>query len=175
MSKIEDYIKLGECKKPHGIKGGFLFQLVNPEDSILLKKSKIKLIPLNESSSINKNGEEFVIDSIHFGNKTVCYFGGIKDRNIVEAMLPFEILYPRSLFPELDNDEWYISDIVGLKVMDPDGKEVGIVDSYFDNGAQICLKVITENNKYELPFVEAFFPKVDMENKTIVMIEPEYD
>jgi ribosomal 30S subunit maturation factor RimM len=32
---------------------------------------------------------------------------------------------------------------------------------------------MNNDESIELPFVEAFFPEVDIENKTIVMIDPE--
>lgn len=175
MSKNDDFVKLGECRKPHGIKGGFLFHLYNSESSVLKKGAQVKLLPLNPESTINKNGQLIEIETIHFGNKTICYLKNIKSRNTVEAMIPFEIHFPRSLFPELDDSEVYVSDLVGLDVYNQAGDKIGKVDSYFDNGAQVCLKILMENKKFELPFVEAFFPEVDLENKKIVMVEPEYD
>lgn len=174
MSK-ENLIQLGIANKPHGIKGGFLFKLENSTDSVLTKNSKITLIPMNTASSISKEGEEFEIANIHFGNKTICYLKDINDRNVVEAMLPFSIHYPRSLFPETEDDEFYVNDLIGLKVLDTKGNEVGKVESQYDNGVQTVLKLKVNNQFIELPFVENFFPEVDMEKGTITYIAPEFD
>ncbi len=175
MSKNEQLVKLGECRKPHGIKGGFKFHLYNQEDSVLKNKETITLFPLSSASSIPSEGKEFEIKTIHFGNQTVCYLNDIVDRNIVEAMLPFSIHYPREKFPKLEDGQWYVSDLEGLKVLDTLGREVGKISRYFDNGAQLVLTVVTENEKFELPFIEAFFPEIDIEAGTITFITPEYD
>jgi len=173
----KNLIQLGTSNKPHGIKGGFLFKLFNVEDSVLSKGSLITIFPENTNSTIDKNGKEVEIESIHFGNKTICYLKDVKDRNQVEAMLPFKIFFPRDKFPEPDSDEFYIEDLIGLAVYDLDAYEIGVVDSYTDNGVQTILKIkLKEKKEYvELPFVENFFPHLDLEKGRLTMIIPEYD
>jgi len=168
-------VELGVSNKPHGIKGAFSFKLFNSEDSVLSNGSLITIYPTSKASSVPEEGKEIEIDTIHFGNKTICYLKDIRDRNIVEQMIPFSIFYPREKFPKAAEGEWYIRDLVGLSVFNIDGYEIGTVDSYFDNGAQTVLKIKLEKEIIELPFVENFFPNVDMENRKITMIEPEYD
>ncbi len=56
-----------------------------------------------------------------------------------------------------------------------DGYEIGKVLSYFDNGAQTVLKIKLESEVIELPFVEVFFPNVNIDRKTITLIVTEYD
>lgn len=173
--KKEELVELGSANRPHGIKGGFLFHLFNPKESVLKNKDIITIFPKNSSSSIDKAGQEVQIKTIHFGNKVICYLEDIIDRNIVEQMLPFDIFYPREKFPELSSDEIYIRDLIGLKVINQSGEEVGHVTSQYDNGAQVVLKLKVGNQFMELPFVENFFPNVDLENQTITFIAPEFD
>ena len=175
MSNNSKFIKLGECRKPHGIKGAFLFHLFNDDGSVLENNSVLTLKALSDASSIGSKEIEVEIDSIHFGNKTVCYFKGIRDRNIVEKMIPFEIYYPRDKFPPLDENQWYLSDLEGLTVLSEEGDNIGIVEGHFDNGAQIVLSVKCDGEIIDLPFVEAFFKDINIEERTIVMIKPEYD
>jgi 16S rRNA processing protein RimM len=175
IMKNKNLVELGTSTRPHGIKGGFLFNLFNNDASVLIKGSVITIFPNSDKSEVPAEGQEIAIDEIHFGNKTICYLKGIRDRNIVEAMIPFKLFYPRDKFPEPDEDELYLQDLVGLKVLDIDGYEIGKVQSYFDNGAQTVLKLKLESEIVELPFVENFFPHVNLEKGTITMISPEYD
>lgn len=168
-------IELGVSGRPHGIKGGFLFKLYNPSESILECGCKVLLRPLSKDSSIAPQGEEYIISSINFGNKTICYLENIKDRNLVEKMLPFSIHYPRDKFPQLEKNQWYLNDLVGLEVYDQDGYKKGVVESCYDNGAQVVLKLKLENEKIELPFVDQFFPHIDVDKNKIVFIRPDYD
>jgi len=174
MERVE-LVELGSATRPHGLKGGFQFNLFNTEQSVLKRSEVIIIFPKNTTSSIATDGEEHQIKEIHFGNKVVCYLDSITDRNIVEQMLPFTIHYPREKFPKLTDKEIYIRDLLGLKVIDPTGKELGHVESQYDNGAQVVLKLKVNNQFIELPFVKNFFPKVDEENKTITYIAPEFD
>lgn len=170
----EDLVELGTCNRPHGIKGGFQFFLHNPEDSILSKNSKIIIHPKSGASSVLKDGETHKIKSIQFGNKTICYLDGISDRNIVEAMVPFTISYPRSEFPELMEDEFYLNDLLGLKVLSNlSGDELGKVQDFYDNGAQTVLKIKLAKETIELPLIDNFFPEINIEEGFITMVTPE--
>jgi 16S rRNA processing protein RimM len=175
MSKKSKLIELGVSNRPHGIKGGFLFKLKNQDSSILKDGFEIFIYPDNEKSSISSDGEKVIIEKIHFGNKTICYLKGVRDRNLVEEMLPFKIFVNRSDFPEPEKDEWYLEDLKGLDVFDIDGYKIGKVKNFFDNGAQTVLQIKLENEVVELPFVEVFFPYVDLEKNKITMILPEYE
>jgi 16S rRNA processing protein RimM len=167
-------VELGTCTKPHGIKGGFLFNLDGTE-SVLKSGKTITIKPLKESSTVKPEGEDYKIISIAFGNKIICYLDGIDDRNVVEAMIPFILLYPRNKFPQLDTHEYYLNDLIGLTVFSPADEEIGIITSHYDNGAQTVVKVQTENEILEVPFVELFFPDVDVKKRRVTMIMPEWD
>lgn len=170
----QKFIEMGTCKKPHGIKGGFQFHLYNTEDSSLRKGSSILLVPLSSASSLNSKGEIKKIKSISIGNKTICYLQDIDDRNIVEQMIPFSIQLDRADFNQLDEGEVYLSDIEGFDVLNEESKKIGIVKTYYDHGASDILVISLDNGKnVELPFVEAFFPEINIEQKFVVMIQPE--
>jgi 16S rRNA processing protein RimM len=171
----EELVHLGVANRPHGIKGGVLFKLFNQEESVLKKGSKVTIFPESSKSSVDPKGEQIKIENIHFGNKTICYLEDIKDRNIVEKMLPFSIYFPRDEFPIAKSDEVYIDDLIGLTVIDIDGYEIGKIISFSDNGFQVILKVKLEGQTIELPFVENFFPHLNLEAGKITMISPEFD
>lgn len=174
--KNEKLIEMGFCSKPHGIKGGFTFNLSNLEDSVLKKSSKVTLFPKSEGSSINKDGEEFTIKSIAFGNKVIVYLDEVSDRNKVEEIIPFEVYVDRELFPDTEEDEFYISDLVGLEVRVEGTEEVyGKVSSFYDNSAQVVLVIKGSGNQVqELPFIEEFFPIIDIEDGYITMVLPDF-
>lgn len=166
-------IELGTCKKPHGIKGGFSFALYNAEDSVLEKGSEVTLFPLEKTSSVDSKGQKITISSISFGSKVTVYLEGINDRNVVEEMIPFSIWVERASLPILEEDEFYLQDLVGMEVFDhKSGNKMGFVSSHYDNGMQVII-VITGNKKIELPLVENFFPVIDTENKRIEINIPQ--
>lgn len=167
------WIKLGVCGKAHGIKGGFDFRLENIEDSALAPSVEVLLKPSSRASSLDPQGETFVIEKISFGHKTMAYLKGVSDRNRVEEIIPFEIFIHRDQLPEAAENEVYLSDLVGLKVFShADGREIGVVKKFYDNTAQAII-VIEGEEHLELPFVEQFFPVVDIEGSRIEVNIPE--
>lgn len=167
-------VELGTCSRPHGIKGGFHFNLIG-SDSILKSGKVITLTPIDKRSSLDPNGQEFKISSISFGNKIICYLDGVDNRNITEAMVPFAIHYPRERFPVPEEGEFYISDLAGLEVVDTNSKTIGKISGFYDNGAHLVLKVLVDAEVIDVPFVEVFVPDVDIKNKVVTIILPEFD
>lgn len=159
-------IKLGYSNKAHGIKGAFLFVLEAGNDSILDDGFTIYL---------EKNGDyiKHQIKNIQYGNKVICYLEGIEDRNQVEGLIPFDIYASREDFPE-DDGEIYLSDLIGFDVYDEKGEHFGVVKNFSSNGPQDIISIKTPREYIELPFVDQFFPEIDVENKKIIINAPEF-
>ena len=163
-----DLIEVGYCAKPHGIKGAFHFCVGNTEDSVLVKGLSLYLFPSNPKSGLSNDGEMFVISKISFGHKVMVYLEGVTNRSEVEEMVPFSVKVSRADFPEIEDNEVYVSDVVGCKALNiENGEEVGTVHGFYDNGAQIVLKINTKNGIEEIPFVDQFVPEVNLEKKEI--------
>jgi 16S rRNA processing protein RimM len=173
----ESLIKLAFVAHPHGIKGEAEIRLINTnvEECILDDEMKVWLFPTNEKSKLNPSGEEWLIKKLRFGNKIIATFEGIKDRSHLETMIPFEIFLDRDSFPEPDENEFYLVDLIDMPVFSPEGEELGKIESFSDNGMQYLFDVrLVDGSKITLPYVDAFFPEVDVENNRITMVLPEY-
>ncbi|MFG1484094.1 ribosome maturation factor RimM [Halobacteriovorax sp. GFR7] len=165
---LENMVLLGTATRPHGIKGAFVFNLENKVNSVLGNGSTFMAMPLS-GSKISKDGEEKEIKTISFGNKVIAYLSGVDNRNITEEMLPFEIYVSRDIFPDIeDEDEFYMSDIVGLDVYDLEKEDiVGKVVKYFDNGAHIVLVTKVNGKHVDIPFVDHFVKLVNLEENRV--------
>lgn len=174
--KKEDLIKLGFVSNPHGIRGEAEVRLFNTDDSVLEDGMTVMLYPSSAKSKISPGGEEWKINKIRFGNKVICQLDGIKDRTHLESLIPFEIYLDREAFPEPDSDEVYLVDLVDMDVVNEEGVVIGKLESFSDNGMQYLfdVRVGPTGEKITLPYVDAFFPKIDMEKRQITMIMPEY-
>lgn len=170
-------IKIASAFHPHGIKGEVVLRPFNDdyESSVLDDGMTVYLYPASEKSQISKGGEEWKILKVSFGNKVICSLEGMKDRTHLETLLPFEVHVPRKAFPEPDANEVYLVDLVDMDVVNPEREKIGTLESFSDNGMQYLFEVrLNDGSKITLPYVDAFFPEIDMENKQIVMIMPEY-
>ncbi len=174
----EALIKLAFVANPHGIKGEAEVRLINsdPNESVLDDGMKVWLFPSSAKSKIASEGEEWTIQKIRFGNKVICQFSGVKDRTHLESLIPFELYLDRESFPEPDGDEVYLVDLVDMDVVNEEGELIGKLESFSDNGMQYLFDIRLESNgeKITLPYVDVFFPKIDMEKRKITMVMPEY-
>ncbi len=170
----EKLIEIAGCRSLHGIKGGFA--LYPFDKDLVLQVLKNNRVPNITIVAENNSSQSYLIKSISFGNKIVCYLEGIESRSEAEAVIPFTLLVRRGDFPILSEDEVYLIDLLGMPAVNSNtGESIGIISNYYDNGAQ---KIIMIENKeaedIELPFIEQFFPEIDFENNQVKVMIPEY-
>ena len=66
----------------------------------------------------------------------------------------------------MDADEYYWTDLIGLKVINRQQELIGTVDSLMDTGAHSVL-VVAGERQHLIPFVANYVIDVDMQNKCI--------
>ena len=73
------------------------------------------------------------------------------------------------LFPSPENEFW-ISDLVGLEALDENGTRLGVVKDVVDSGASQLLVITDENGKdHYVPAVPEFFLSADLEKRNVVI------
>lgn len=153
----DNLVQLATIVGAHGIKGDVKIQTFTAD-------------PLGLSSYgivFDRNGRSFEIDDIRQAKNTVIvHFSGIDDRNQAEALKGTALYIDRQQLPEnLQEDEFYQTDLVGLKVRDENGNIIGTVNALFDFGGGDLLELLTDNKKLVLiPFSKAAVPEVDIDN-----------
>ncbi|MCK6595508.1 MAG: PRC-barrel domain-containing protein, partial [Bacteriovoracaceae bacterium] len=81
----------------------------------------------------------------------------------------------RNDFPETDDDEYYVADLLGLKVLEnATGCDIGVVSDFYDNGQQVVLVLKLKDQLFDLLFLDQFVPEVDVEGGFIKVNLPEY-
>ena len=128
---------------------------------------------MNNCKIINSNLKVFGSTLTIKRNKIIVYLEGVEDRNVTESILPFEIYVGRDEFPDADEDEFYLADIVGMDVFDIATEDiVGKVVQYFDNGAHIVLVTKVNGSSVDIPFVDHFVKEVNIEKNRVECIIP---
>lgn len=115
-----------------------------------------------------------VLSARQHGNRMVVQFAGIEDRPLAEALRRTLLLVPAAQRPALtDPDEFYDTDLIGLRALDPSGAVLGEVVSVL-HGAGGDRLVITCNGRDQLvPFVTAIVPRVDIAAGVVELDPPE--
>ncbi|VAV96297.1 16S rRNA processing protein RimM, partial [hydrothermal vent metagenome] len=71
----------------------------------------------------------------------IARFTEITDRNGAEAARGTELTVPRSALPELDGDEFYHIDLIGLRCVSDTGEELGKIFAIYDFGAGDVIEI----------------------------------
>lgn len=173
MKKSQN-IHIGHCTSPHGIRGEFLFVFYNHDSRVVQKNSPIFISPSTPASSLKNELRKILVSNIRYGNKVIAELEGITSRNQVEEMIPFNIYLPRENLPQLEENEVYLNDLLGCRVLNFKTKEqVGVVENFYENGQQVILQVKTAKEKIEILFIDNFVPVVNVEDGFIEVNLPE--
>ncbi len=98
---------------------------------------------------------------------------GIADRSGAEDLKGTHLYVDRRSLPELDSEEFYHADLVGMRVTSEDGENIGTVAAVHDFGAGDVLE-IDRGQEVSLfaPFTRDSIPLVDVEKRNLVLIAP---
>ena len=100
---------------------------------------------------------------------------GVADRNEAERWRGKELGVARTaLQPLTAKDTYYIADLVGLTVVDPQGSTLGDITQVHNYGAGDILEIRFADGRSELfAFTKRTFPNIDTTARRITFITPE--
>ena len=160
-----DLISIAKVLNFHGIKG---------EAKVGFSKGREKQIEALKKVYIKKenNFSELNVVSVRFHKQfAIIKFKEFKTVNDVEAFKGCDIyLTKEEVENNLDDDEYLISDLIGMDVYDEDGSCIGTITAIGENLANNLLSVKDGNGKEHLvPFVKELVPIVDLKGRKVVL------
>lgn len=160
------FVVVGKIASAYGIKGWVhVYSYTDPVSNILQYK------PWYLQSRDNKQSwqpVEVAAGRPH-GKQIVVQLEGCIDRNQAELLRGLEIAIKREQLPATSEDEVYWFDLEGLKVVNLEGVELGIVDSVMETGANDVL-VVKNDRERLIPFVmEEFIRDIDLETGIVTV------
>ena len=101
--------------------------------------------------------------------------GGVKTKEQADALKGLRLFADRDSLPELPDDEYYHSDLIGLQVFDTGGTALGRVKAVLNHGAADLLEIhgAGKSGTFLLPFTLEAVPTVDLSGQRIVADPPD--
>ena len=96
---------------------------------------------------------------------------GVDTREQACALSGTKLFAERSRFPELEDDEYYAADLVGLAAFGAAGKQLGTVKAIHNHGAGDILEIAGGDDTYLLAFTSEAVPNVAISESRIVVDE----
>jgi 16S rRNA processing protein RimM len=164
-----DLIVVGRIGRPQGIKGEVTVEVRtdDPEDRFapgrVLQTEPAERGPLTVEASRRQ------------GKYLVVAFQGPVDRNDAEALRDTMLLLDTQDLPPLaEEDEYYDTQLLGLRAELTDGSALGVVtDVLHLPGGDVLVVKRTHGAEALVPFVKAIVPTVDLGSGTLVVDPPE--
>jgi|SRR5881394_1559450 len=98
----------------------------------------------------------------------------IATREQAEALRGLQLYIPRDALPDPDEDEFYVTDLIGLAVETAAGEPLGRVKAVQDYGAGDLLEIEPpEGPSWYLPFTRDAVPEVRLAEGKVIGVRPD--
>ena len=160
-----EFLTVGQIVRTIGLKGEVkIYPSTHFRDTRFKKGSRVFL--LNNNNEIER---ELTIKAHRVnGNCDNLIFEEITSIEEAEKINK-KYLYVEKNREILGKNEYFYSDLVGMKVDFDNGKNIGVVKAIEEYSSYVTLRVKTEGKDVLVPFVEAFIKSVSLEDKLIIV------
>lgn len=155
---MEQFLQVGVISSTHGIRG------------------EVKVFPTTDNAERFKTLKNVILDAGReqisleiqnvkfFKQFVILKFKGIDNINDIEMYKGKSLLVSREDAVELEEDEYYIADLIGMKVLTDDGEE-GILSDVMETGAnEVYVVDFNSLGEVLIPAIHDCILEVDVEN-----------
>jgi len=164
------HLVVGLLKKPHGVKGDALIYPVTDEPETVFAVGRRLVVMDREGRT---TGREVVIErSRAYHRAWLLHFAGIEVRDGLDELRERHLAIPFEEARPLDPDEFYMHELVGLRVATVDGAALGEVAEVIEAPQGWLLDVAGPERHHLIPFTRAVVERVDRAERLLVIAPP---
>ena len=161
----EKYVLIGKISKAHGLKGELKIIAFSGQSQSITQHRELILV-----STQGQLSPAFKVLQSRPGNREVITrLEGVSDRNQAEELCGCGVLVEKGALPELGDDEFYLHELDGIQVRTADGRMLGRVTGFFDNGIQDILIVKDSKDEFLIPLIPGMIVE---RNAEVLIIAP---
>lgn len=155
---MEDFFQVGIITSPHGVHGDVK---VYPTTDDVKRFKRLKEVILDTG----KERLNLEVEGVKFLKKLVVLkFKGYDNANDVEKFRQRPLLVSRENAVRLGRDEYFIADLMGLKVLDEEEQEIGVLREVIETGANDVYAIdLADGRELLLPAIRQCILAVDVE------------
>ena len=159
---MEDLLRGGIITSTHGVRGEVKVYPTTDDPRRFRRLKEVVLDTGREKLNLEIEGVKF------FKQFVILKFKGLDNINDIEKYRQKSLYVTRKNAVRLQRDEYFIADLIGLKVQDEDGKELGTVKDVIETGANDVYEVeMADGKSLLLPAIKQCILNVDVENGTM--------
>ena len=161
---MEDLLQVGVITTTHGVRGEVKVFPTTDDPARFKKLKNVILDTGKEKIDLEVAGVKF------FKNMVILKFKGIDDINDVEKYRKKSLYVTRENAVKLKKNEYFIADLIGLKVESDEGEDLGTLSDVLQTGANDVYVLSKEGeDDILLPAIKECVKEFDIENGTIML------
>ena len=161
---MEDLLKVGVITTTHGVRGEVKVYPTTDEPERFLELDYVLLDTGRELRKLEIKNVKF------FKNLVILKFKGVDNINDIEKYKGRDLWIPREEGQELEEDEYYIADLLGMSVVLEDGQEFGTLKDVMETGANdVYIIDSAEHGEVLLPAIKECILDVDLEKNVMTI------
>jgi len=172
MSDPDDLQQVGHVLDAWGVRGWVKVAPDDPQAAALLKAKTWWL----KHPGLPGPASAFKVRLVRrHGSALVALLEGLSERNAALALRGQKVAVRRADFPPADEGEFYWADLIGCRVRNPQGDDLGEVVGLLDSAAHAILRIQRPDSppgraprERLIPFVQAYIGEVDLAARTII-------
>ena len=161
---MEDLLKVGVITTTHGVRGEVKVYPTTDGPERFLELDYVLLDTGKELRKLEIKNVKF------FKNLVILKFKGVDNINDIEKYKGRDLWIPREEGQELEEDEYYIADLLGMSVVLEDGQEFGTLKDVMETGANdVYIIDSAEHGEVLLPAIRECILDVDLEKNVMTI------
>jgi 16S rRNA processing protein RimM len=162
-------VAVGVLRRSHGVRGEASVELLTDSVSRFDELDRVFLVDPHR-----KNVLELRVRAVRpHKDRALVLLEGFDSPEDVSRFRDWTIEIPEDEARELEENEFFLHDLVGLEVVDTEGRALGRVVDALEGVAQVLLRVeASGGHAFEVPFVDALCPDVDLEKGRLTVDLP---
>ncbi len=163
-----DRIALGIIRKAHGVRGEASVEAWSDGPERFDGFAAVTLVSPDERES-----REIAIESvrIHAG-RALIKFAGIESPEEVQKLQNWTVEIPATEARALEENEYFLHDLVGLTLIDSEGRERGRVVGTEEGAGGVLLNVERGGHRFDVPFAAEIVTEIDLAAKRALVNFP---
>jgi 16S rRNA processing protein RimM len=173
----ETWVLLAHIVRPQGRHGEVLADIFTDFPEHFAQRNRLFLRPPAKSQAEAMREAKVVSHWLHKG-RVVLKFAQVDSMAEAESLRGFDVVIPREERMPLSGDAVYVSDLLGVRVIDvsrggcTDAGEITDVEPEGLGPAMLVIRTLA-GDELLIPFVRAYLRKMDLEGKRLEMDLPE--
>lgn len=156
------WIELGVIARPHGIAGEIRVHVFNSDSTLLERLREVFVLGAeDEPPSLVE-----VVSSRRGPKALLMRLAGVNSHDDADALRGLTLCVPREALPELEEGEYYHTDLIGLEAYEGT-RSVGEIIDVLDYPSVECLRIKTAGGFLEVPMLPKWLERVDIEDRKV--------